>query len=61
MKRIDNINWQYTPSAKTNVLETLKKLGWTPPSEDMRFQEKWSRYRNALAINEGASTVSINN
>jgi hypothetical protein len=55
MKRIDNINWAYIPSAKTNVFEKLKSLGWTPPSEDARFQEKWSRYRNALTINEKGS------
>ena len=55
MKRIDNINWVYTPSAKTNVLEKLKSLGWTPPSEDQRFQEKWERYRNLAAYNERKS------
>ena len=52
MKRIDNINWQYIPAAKTNILETLRKMGWTPPSEDARHQEKWARFRHALTINE---------
>ena len=23
----------YTPAVKTNILETFKRLGWTPPSE----------------------------
>ena len=57
MKRIDNIDFQYKPAAKTNVIETLKKLGWEPPSEDARMQEKWKRYRNALAINEGTKNA----
>jgi hypothetical protein len=52
MMRLDNINWKYTPAAKTNILETLRRLGFEPPSEDKRYQEKWSRYRNAMTINE---------
>lgn len=52
MKRLDNIDWHYIPAAKTNILETLRKMGFEPPSEDKRYQEKWSRYRNALSINE---------
>lgn len=57
MKKLDDINWHYIPSAKTNVLDTLKRLGFEPPSEDKRYQEKWSRYRNALSINEGIKNV----
>jgi hypothetical protein len=52
MMRLDNINWKYTPAAKTNILETLRRLGFEPPSEDKRYQEKWARYRNAMTINE---------
>lgn len=47
-----DINRQYIPSAKTNVTLTLKKLGWTPPSEDIRFQEKWATFRHLAARNE---------
>jgi hypothetical protein len=61
MKRLDNIDWHYTPAAKTNIVETLRKMGFEPPSEDKRYQEKWSRYRNALSINERSSTSLINN
>lgn len=61
MKKLDDINWRYTPAAKTNIAETLRKLGFEPPSEDKRYQEKWARYRNALAINEGSSTLAVNN
>lgn len=52
MRKLDNIDWHYTPSAKTNILETLRKCGFEPPSESKWFQEKWARYRNAMAINE---------
>jgi len=48
-----DVNFQYVPSAKTNVLETLKKAGFTLPSDDKRYQEKWIRIRNSAAINEG--------
>ena len=51
--KLFDFNFQYVPSAKTNVLETLKKAGFTLPSEDKRFQEKWRRIRNSAAINEG--------
>lgn len=61
MKKLDDINWRYTPAAKTNIAETLRRLGFEPPSEDKRYQEKWARYRNALAINEGSSTLTVNN
>jgi hypothetical protein len=47
-----NINHKYTPSSKTDVLATFRKLGFEPPSEDLRFQEKWKRYRLSNAINE---------
>jgi len=52
MKRIDNINFKYVPAAKTNILETLKKAGFEPPSESVWYQEKWKRYRHVVAINE---------
>lgn len=61
MKKLDDINWRYTPAAKTNIAETLRKLGFEPPSEDKRYQEKWARYRNALSINEGSGTLAVNN
>ncbi len=34
--RLDNINWKYTPAAKTNISETLRRLGFEPPSEAKR-------------------------
>jgi hypothetical protein len=52
MRGLDNIDKPYIPAAKTNILETLKRLGWLPPSEDPRFHEKWSTYRHLAARNE---------
>lgn len=49
---IDNINWKYIPSSKTNIFERLKELGWTPPSEDARFQEKWNTYKHLAYRND---------
>jgi hypothetical protein len=34
-------------------METLKRLGFEPPSEDIRFQKKWHKIRNSAAIHEG--------
>ena len=50
--RILDINHPYVPAAKTNVYETLKRFGFEPPSEDLRYQEKWRTYRNSFANNE---------
>jgi hypothetical protein len=36
----------YTHSSKTNVLETFKRQGWVPPSEQAEFQDKWKYYRS---------------
>jgi hypothetical protein len=48
-----DVNFEYVPSAKTDVLKTLKRLGFELPSEDKRYQAKWNRVRNSAAINEG--------
>lgn len=48
-----DVNFKYVSSAKTNVMETLKRLGFEPPSEDIRFQKKWHKIRNSAAIHEG--------
>lgn len=55
MNILYDLNKTYIPSEKTNVLATLKRLGWEPPSEDRRYQQKWQTYRH-LAVNneEGA-------
>jgi hypothetical protein len=55
MKTIEilDVKFKYVPSAKTNVLETLKRFGFEPPSEDIKFQKKWHKVRNLAAINDG--------
>jgi hypothetical protein len=54
MKNIEilNVNFKYVPSAKTNVLETLKRFGFEPPSEDVKYQKKWLRIRHSASIND---------
>jgi hypothetical protein len=42
----------YTPAAKTDVSRTLKRHGWTPPSEDKEMQKKWEFYRTISIRNE---------
>lgn len=49
---IQDINKRYIPSAKTNVLETLKRCGFEPPSEDKRIIKKWETYRHLATRNE---------
>jgi hypothetical protein len=52
MKLIDNIDFQYVPATKTDVMATLKRLGFEPPSEDKRFIEKWQTYKHLAWRNE---------
>jgi hypothetical protein len=42
----------YIPAAKTDVGRTLKKHGFTPPSEDKEMQKKWEFYRTISIRNE---------
>jgi len=55
MKTIEILDakFKYVPSAKTNVLETLIRYGFVPPSQDVKYQKKWHKIRNLAAINEG--------
>ena len=43
---------QYNPSVKTNIMETYRKAGWTPPSEDPKILEKWRYYQSCAWRNE---------
>ena len=52
MKLLDDINRPYVPSAKTDILQTLRKNGFELPSESKWYQEKWATYRNAATRNE---------
>lgn len=49
---LDNIKKKYVPSSKTDILQTLRAFGWTPPSEDPKHQKKWATYRHLAARNE---------
>jgi hypothetical protein len=37
---------QYNPAVQTNIMETYRKAGWTPPSEDPAILEKWRYYQD---------------
>lgn len=46
MKTLLDPQFKYTPSASTNILETLRRLGFQPPSECKERREKWELYRS---------------
>lgn len=35
----------YQPSVATNIMETYRAAGWTPPSERKDYQSKWHWYQ----------------
>lgn len=39
-KRMGDPDFTYVPANKTNIMETFRKMGWTPPSELKAQQEK---------------------
>jgi len=41
---------QYTTSDKTNVMETWKRFGFIPPSEDQKYHCKWTVYKHSINI-----------
>lgn len=43
---------QYTTSDKTNVMETWKRFGFIPPSENPLYQRKWTVYKHSINIAE---------
>lgn len=49
---LDNIKKKYVPSSKTDISQTFRSLGWTPPSENPKHQKKWATYRHLASINE---------
>jgi len=46
MRSLLDPSFKYIPAAKTNIVDTLRKFGFQPPSEDKRHQEKWEMYRS---------------
>ena len=41
----------YTPSVKTDIIATFRRLGWTPPSEDPAIVAKWEYYKSIALRN----------
>lgn len=40
--QILNPDWQYTPASRTDVLETWRKHGFVPPTEQ-KLRAKWEK------------------
>jgi len=36
----------YVPEVKTNVMETFRRLGFVPPSEQQVYLDKWAYYKS---------------
>jgi hypothetical protein len=49
---LEDIESPYIPAAKTDILRTLKRTGWVPPSENREYQKKWEYYRSIAFKNE---------
>ena len=50
----------YTPAVKTDVLETFRRQGWTPPSEQPETRAKWAYYKNLSNLSEEALNEPAN-
>lgn len=37
-------DYVWTPSG-TDITERWRRMGWTPPSEQSSYQQKWTSYR----------------
>lgn len=48
---------QHKYSKKTDVIATWKRYGWTPPSEQQEYQDKWKYFRS-LYLQEPESCVN---
>lgn len=46
MNRLLDKEFHYIPAAKTNVVETLQKFGFQPPSKTKEHQQKCEIYRS---------------
>jgi hypothetical protein len=42
----------YKISAATDVAETWRRFGWTPPSQDPAYHEKWAKAQERTKIGE---------
>jgi hypothetical protein len=43
---------QYTTADKTNVMNTWKRFGFVPPSENPEYIRKWTVYRYSIDVAE---------
>jgi len=50
--KLTDMDRPYVPAAKTDVLRTLMRTGWEPPSHSVESQKKWKMYRTLAIRNE---------
>ena len=50
--KLTDMDRPYVPAAKTDVLRTLIRTGWEPPSHSVESQKKWKMYRTLAIRNE---------
>lgn len=43
---------QYKPAVNTNIMDTLRKFGFVPPSETAEAHAKWKYYKECGWNNE---------
>lgn len=46
MRSLLDPSFKYIPAAKTNIADTLRRLGFQPPSESKEHQAKCEVYRS---------------
>lgn len=46
MRSLLDPSFKYIPAAKTNIVDTLRKFGFQPPSETKEHQNKCEIYRS---------------
>lgn len=44
----------YTPAVKTDIVKTLRRNGFVPPSELPEYQQKWDYYKSLNRQSEEA-------
>lgn len=46
----------WTPAVKTNIVNTWRKHGWTPPSEQLEYVNKWKSFKDNNHETDSLST-----
>lgn len=46
--RLPDLKFRWVSSAATDVLATFRRHGWTPPSEQAVYRQKWQQYQQRV-------------